>query len=87
MTRSLEKVTVSPKPSIIRSNDVMSSFVSASFVFRAAQGRAGEASQTQLAITSNAVPDSKPVVLHKVTVELDGGVREVVLRHRPSDAA
>ena len=63
---------------------MLSSFVSASFVFRTDDGKAGETCQAQLSITSTAFPGSPAVVLRGLRVEFDGSLRTIVLEHEPS---
>ncbi|KAM0331549.1 hypothetical protein ACHAQA_003227 [Verticillium albo-atrum] len=81
MTKSLEGVDVKSKPNVTISDDNMSSFVSASFVFKNEEGKAGETCQAQLTITSDAFPDSAPIVLKELRVDFAGSLKTITLDH------
>lgn len=55
--------------------------MSAAFVFRSEQGKAGETCQGQLAITSSAFPDTPPVVLKGLRLDFEGSLKTVTLEH------
>lgn len=84
MAKSLEQTEGSSKPSVRLRDDMISSFVSASFVFKSGDGKAGEACLAQLAVTSSAFPDAAPVVLQGLKVDFEGSLRTIVLEHEPS---
>ncbi|KAM0278999.1 hypothetical protein ACHAQH_004867 [Verticillium albo-atrum] len=81
MTKSLDGVAVKSRPTVSISDDNMTSFVSASFVFKNEEGKAGETCQAQLAITSNAFPDSAPIVLKQLRVDFAGSLQTITLDH------
>ncbi|KAF3359721.1 Trafficking protein particle complex subunit 11 like [Verticillium longisporum] len=81
MAKSLDGVDVKSKPIVSLSNDNMTSFVSASFVFKTEEGKAGETCQAQLAVTSTAFPDSAPIVLKQLRVDFAGSLQTITLDH------
>ncbi|KAK0628924.1 Gryzun, putative trafficking through golgi-domain-containing protein [Bombardia bombarda] len=82
ITRSLEGMTPKTKPSIHVRDDKILSFISASFLFKDEEGKAGQSIQGQLAIKSNAHQGSAPIVFNSLEVEVEGSVRSVILRHQ-----
>jgi trafficking protein particle complex subunit 11 len=64
---------------------MVSSFLSAAFVFRSDEGKAGETCQSQLSIKSDAFVGSSPVVLKGVRIAFEGSLRTVLLSHEASD--
>ena len=68
LSKSLEgvKTASKSKPKAVLSDDTFSSFVTASFVFKNEEGKAGETCQAQLTIISDAFPDSAPVQFNKL---------------------
>ncbi|KAL2162160.1 hypothetical protein VTH06DRAFT_7073 [Thermothelomyces fergusii] len=58
------------------------SFISASFLFRDEEGKAGQSVRGQLSIRSNAQQDSAPVTLDSVYLSFAGSLDGVVLRHQ-----
>jgi hypothetical protein len=85
MSKALEDVDVEGKPSVSIRDGQFQSFISASFLFEKEEGRAGQTVRTQLSITSNAQPDSVPVVLGSVYLSFDGCLDGVILRHQKND--
>ncbi|KAK4141105.1 uncharacterized protein C8A04DRAFT_14331 [Dichotomopilus funicola] len=82
ITQALEDVEVTAKPSVsIRDGQVLS-FVSASFVFRDEEGKAGQGVRSQLSIKSDAHLDSTPVVLSTVYLSFNGSLDGIILRHK-----
>ncbi|KAL2755973.1 hypothetical protein ACRALDRAFT_1042973 [Sodiomyces alcalophilus JCM 7366] len=81
ISKSLEGVETKSKPTVALTDDTVSSFVSASFIFKNEEGRAGETCRAQLALTSNALPSSAPVQFEQVRVDFDGSLRTITLNH------
>jgi trafficking protein particle complex subunit 11 len=84
ITKSLEGVQVNQRPEIAISDDHVISFLTSTFVFKHEEGRAGQTCPAQLALTSNALPGSAPVVLDEVRVSFEGSVRPIRLKHEAS---
>ncbi|SPO04890.1 uncharacterized protein DNG_07575 [Cephalotrichum gorgonifer] len=87
LSRSLDGIDSSSKPTVSLSDDTNTSFLSAAFVFKSEQGKAGETSVAQLTITSDAFPDSPPVQLSEVRLEFEGTPRPIVITHDPASVA
>jgi hypothetical protein len=81
ITKSLHGLNPKPDLTIKTDDSVVLSFLSASFVFRNEEGKAGEAAPVQLSITSNAHQDAAPVVLKKIEIYFVGSIKTVVLQH------
>ncbi|KAK0709571.1 Gryzun, putative trafficking through golgi-domain-containing protein [Lasiosphaeria miniovina] len=86
ITRSLEGIAPKSKPSVHIEHGELLPFVSASFVFRDEEGKAGQSTRGQLAIKSNAQQGSAPVVLKSIEIEFSGSVGRVVLQHQAGAA-
>ncbi|KAM7224000.1 trafficking protein particle complex subunit 11 [Rhypophila decipiens] len=85
-TRSLEGMTPKSRPRISVSDDMILSFVAASFVFRDEEGKAGQSAHAQLSLTSNARRGSAPVVFKQVQVALRGSVNSIILENKAEGA-
>ncbi|KAF4977966.1 hypothetical protein FZEAL_5574 [Fusarium zealandicum] len=81
ITKSLEGVSTDSKPTISLSDDKTGSSVSASFVFRNKEGKAGEACTAQLALTSHNFLDSAPLTLDSLKIEFSGTLKPILLEH------
>ncbi|KAH6696808.1 Gryzun, putative trafficking through golgi-domain-containing protein [Plectosphaerella plurivora] len=81
LQKSLDGITVESRPKVALLDENTSSFVSAAFVFRSEQGKAGETCQGQLAITSAAFPDTPPVVLKGLRLHFEGSLKTISLEH------
>ncbi|KAM5346612.1 hypothetical protein ACJ41O_009617 [Fusarium nematophilum] len=81
ITKALEGVSTDTKPTVSLSDDKTGSFISASFVFRNKEGKAGETCSAQLALTSHTFLDSVPVVLDSLKVEFGGNLKPILLEH------
>lgn len=82
MTKSLDGVKA-PRPSIDLNDELGTSFIMPSFVFRHEEGKAGLTCQAQLSITSNAVLGSAPVALESIILRFDGSIKPILLTHAP----
>lgn len=70
------------------SDDGIASFVSASFVFKYEEGKAGETCLAQLSITSDAFADTPPVTLKELRLAFAGALKTITLDHQTdSDSA
>ncbi|KAL9566487.1 hypothetical protein ACKAV7_009402 [Fusarium commune] len=85
ITRSLEGITAEEKPSISLSDDKTGSFISASFVFRNKEGKAGETCTAQLALTSHTFLDAAPITFESLKVEFSGSLRPILLEQGASE--
>ncbi|KAM0542465.1 hypothetical protein ACHAPJ_012775 [Fusarium lateritium] len=81
ITRSLQGISSETKPSISLSDEKTGSFVSASFVFRHKEGKAGETCSAQLALTSHTFLDAVPITLESLKVEFGGSLKPIILEH------
>ena len=72
---------IKSKPQVHIEDGQTLSFVSASFIFREEEGKAGQSVKGQLALKSNAHQGSAPIVLSSIHLEFNGSVNRVVLRH------
>ncbi|ORY61199.1 Gryzun, putative trafficking through golgi-domain-containing protein [Pseudomassariella vexata] len=80
--RSLDHVQVDRTPEVVINDDQISSFISASFVFKQDEGRAGQTCPAQLSINSNAFAESSPVVLEEIQIDFEGSLRTIRLKHQ-----
>ncbi|PNY23345.1 Uncharacterized protein TCAP_06725 [Tolypocladium capitatum] len=87
LSKSLDGVTANAKPTVSLSDDQASSFVSASFVFRNKEMKAGETCKGQLMMASDAMPGSAPVTFSSVRVEFEGSLKPVTIEHDASGGA
>ncbi|RTE69746.1 hypothetical protein BHE90_015873 [Fusarium euwallaceae] len=86
ITKSLEGVSIETKPSISLSDDQSGSFVSASFVFRNKESKAGETCTAQLALISHTFLDAAPITLDSIKIEFSGNLKPLLLEHEvPED--
>ncbi|TDZ33889.1 Trafficking protein particle complex subunit 11 [Colletotrichum spinosum] len=81
VTRSLEGLDIEPKPTVTINDDTVSSFMSASFIFKGEDGKAGETSQAQLALKSEAFSDAAAVVFKGLRVDFEGSLKTITLDH------
>ncbi|PSR76630.1 Gryzun, putative trafficking through golgi-domain-containing protein [Coniella lustricola] len=86
LAKSLEGIQTA-KPFVEIKDEIGTSFLTSSFVFRHEEGKAGEICQAQLSITSNASTGSAPVVLESISVQFKGSIKPIILTHRPDDDA
>lgn len=86
LSKSLDGVDLSSKPTVSLSDANDASFLSSTFVFRSGEGKAGEPSAAQLMIRSDAFSGSAPVQLSQVRVEFEGSLRPIILTHDPASA-
>lgn len=80
LSKSLDGIDA-PKPSIEVNDELGTSFLVSSFVFRYEEGKAGQTCQAQLVIKSNAVPGSAPVILESIVLRFDGSIQPIMLTH------
>ncbi|KAL2266132.1 hypothetical protein VTJ83DRAFT_5484 [Remersonia thermophila] len=85
ISKALDDVDVSSKPSVSVRDGQFQSFISAAFLFEGEEGRAGQSVRSQLSITSNAQPESAPVVLGSVYLSFHGCLDGIILRHQKSE--
>ncbi|CAI0653414.1 unnamed protein product [Colletotrichum noveboracense] len=80
ISRSLEGLSIESKPTVTINDDI-SSFISASFIFKGEDGKAGETCQAQLAIKSDAFSDAAPITLKGLRVDFEGSLKTITLDH------
>jgi trafficking protein particle complex subunit 11 len=73
--------TVAFKPAVVIRDQDVHSFLSTTFAFEHAEGKAGESCTSQLTVTSQALPASAPVTMAEVRIFFEGSMRWVILRH------
>ncbi|KAK1832466.1 hypothetical protein QBC39DRAFT_404859 [Podospora conica] len=78
---SLDGMTPKFRPKIHIEDGQTLSFVSASFIFRDGEGKAGQSVNGQLAIRSNAHPGSSPVPFTAFQIDFNGSINRVVVKH------
>ncbi|OLN85197.1 Trafficking protein particle complex subunit 11 [Colletotrichum chlorophyti] len=83
ISKSLEGLSIEPKPTVTVNDSAVSSFTSASFIFKSEDGKAGETRQAQLALTSDAFPDSAAVILKGLRIDFEGSLKPITLEHQP----
>ncbi|GKT46403.1 trafficking protein particle complex subunit 12 [Colletotrichum spaethianum] len=81
ISRSLEGLKLDSKPTVTINDHVISSFISASFIFKTEDGKAGETCQAQLAIKSDAFPDATTVTLKGLKIDFEGSLKTITLDH------
>ncbi|KAK3349972.1 Gryzun, putative trafficking through golgi-domain-containing protein [Lasiosphaeria hispida] len=81
ISRTLDGISPKSKPHVHIEDGQTLSFVSASFLFRNDEGKAGQSTNGQLAITSNAHHGSSPIALSNIQVDFTGSLSHVILRH------
>ncbi|KAJ9151374.1 Trafficking protein particle complex subunit 11 [Pleurostoma richardsiae] len=86
ISRSLEGIE-SAKQDVKIIDDTGASFLSASFIFRHEEGKAGQTCAAQLSISSDAFSESAPVTFQSIEVSFEGSLRSITLSHVPSDVA
>ena len=84
IAKSLQGVGLGLVPHVRITDDASSSFITASFVFRSEGGKAGETSLAQLALKSDAFPDSAPIPISDLKLDFDGRLRPIILTHDSS---
>lgn len=85
ITKSLSDITLEDQPVINITDEHVTSFLEASFIFKNEEGKAGQNCPAQLSITSNSFLDAAPIVLETIRVEFDGNLRTIHLKHQPSN--
>ncbi|KAK4099417.1 hypothetical protein N658DRAFT_475133 [Parathielavia hyrcaniae] len=81
ISKALEGVEPTIKPTVSIRDGQLQAFVSASFHFVKEEGKAGQSVCSQLSIVSSAHPDSAPVVLSSIYLSFNGCLDGIVLRH------
>ncbi|KAF5005871.1 hypothetical protein FDECE_7709 [Fusarium decemcellulare] len=81
ITKSLEGVSTETQPAISLSDDKTGSFISASFVFRGKESKAGETCTAQLALTSHTFLDAAPILLDTLKIEFVGNLKPIIIEH------
>ncbi|KAJ6442118.1 glutathione transferase omega-1 [Purpureocillium lavendulum] len=84
--KSLDGVKTDSKPVVGLTDDSASLLVSASFIFRHKESKAGETCPAQLVLTSHALRGSAPIVLSSVRVAFDGSLRPLIIEHGDAGA-
>jgi hypothetical protein len=69
------------KPVVVLHHQDVLSFLSATYVFEQSEGKVGELCSSQLAVTSDALTASVPVVVSEVKLEFGGSMKSIILTH------
>lgn len=83
----MDGVAVDAKPTVSVSDDQASPFISAGFVFRNKEIKAGETCKAQLTLSSDALPGSAPVTFSSVRVQFEGSLKPIAIEHDTSRSA
>ncbi|KAG5984271.1 hypothetical protein E4U55_005429 [Claviceps digitariae] len=86
LSHSLDGMTLDARPLVELSDDDATPLISSSFVFRTKESKAGDFCKSQLALTSNAMPGSRPISLSSVRVEFTDGLKPLMIDHTSSEA-
>lgn len=81
ISRSLDGISLKSKPHVHIEDGQTLSFVSASFIFRDEEGKAGQSANGQLTLKSNAHQGAAPIALSSVQVDFNGSVNRIILKH------
>ncbi|KAA8566792.1 hypothetical protein EYC84_009892 [Monilinia fructicola] len=88
IAKSLEGLsTVKVKPAVVLHAEEIQSFLTASYAFEKSEGKVGEQSLSQLVVKSSALASSVPVTINEIRLEFIGGMKPIILRHKPSTEA
>ncbi|KAK2061033.1 hypothetical protein LY76DRAFT_682379 [Colletotrichum caudatum] len=87
ISRSLEGLKLDSKPKVTINDNLISSFISASFIFKTEDGKAGDACLAQLAIKSNAFPDAPTVNLKGLRIDFQGSLKTITLDNEAGSTA
>ncbi|KAK1776758.1 Gryzun, putative trafficking through golgi-domain-containing protein [Copromyces sp. CBS 386.78] len=82
ITKSLQLITPDPKPLISIADGQTISPISATFVFRDEEGKAGQTTRAQLCLRSSAHADSAPIPFSRIQVSFNGSINTLVLKHQ-----
>ncbi|KAK3953682.1 Gryzun, putative trafficking through golgi-domain-containing protein [Pseudoneurospora amorphoporcata] len=82
ITKSLQLITPDPKPLISIVDGQTISPISATFVFRDEEGKAGQTTRAQLCLRSSAHADSAPIPFSRIQVSFNGSINTLVLKHQ-----
>ncbi|KAK3492892.1 Gryzun, putative trafficking through golgi-domain-containing protein [Neurospora hispaniola] len=82
ITKSLQPITPDPKPLVNIADGQIIPPISATFVFRDEEGKAGQTTRAQLCLRSNAHVESAPVPFSRIEVKFNGSINTLVLRHQ-----
>ncbi|KAL2261017.1 hypothetical protein VTK26DRAFT_4797 [Humicola hyalothermophila] len=85
ITKSLQVIGPESKPDVSITDGQLLSFVSPSFIFKDAEGNAGQSVRAQLCIKSNAQPGSAPIILSSIRVNFSGSVHSIILEHQEKE--
>lgn len=82
LARSLDGLeTVKNKPVVVLHHQDVLSFLSAKYVFEHSDGKVGELCSSQLAVTSDALTASVPIVVSEIKLEFEGSMKPIILTH------
>jgi hypothetical protein len=70
---------VKNKPAVVLRHGDVISFLSASYLFEKQEGKVGELCTSQLAITSDAMTASAPLIVSEIRIEFEGSMKPIVL--------
>ncbi|KAI0864475.1 Gryzun, putative trafficking through golgi-domain-containing protein [Xylaria cubensis] len=81
ISRSLDGINAT-QPVVVNLDDAhLASFIYADFIFKHEEGKAGQTCPAQLTLVSKAFHDAAPITLKSLDVYVEGGLREIHLKH------
>ncbi|KAI1758380.1 Gryzun, putative trafficking through golgi-domain-containing protein [Xylaria castorea] len=81
ISRSLDGVSAAQPVAVNLDDAHLASFVYADFIFKHEEGKAGQTCPAQLTLVSKAFHDAAPITLKSLDVHVEGGLREIHLKH------
>lgn len=84
LSKALDTVSCSERPVVGLDDSSVSSPITASFVFRNKETKAGEVCVAQASLHSVAFANSVPITLSSVSIEFEGCVKPIILKHDDS---
>ncbi|KAK0641083.1 Gryzun, putative trafficking through golgi-domain-containing protein [Cercophora newfieldiana] len=82
ISKSLDGISPKSRPHVYIEDGQTLSFISASFIFKDEEGKAGQSANGQLTLKSSAHQGSAPIRLNSVQVELNGSVNRIIFKHQ-----
>ncbi|KKA29833.1 hypothetical protein TD95_000424 [Thielaviopsis punctulata] len=87
ITKSLENMTISTKPQVELTEEKITPFISAVFLFRHKEARAGETCYAELQITTQTFNDAAAFQLSELHIQFEGGIGPIKIVHDEATAS
>ncbi|KAL5600936.1 hypothetical protein BROUX41_005770 [Berkeleyomyces rouxiae] len=81
LNKSLDGLTLAQKPTVELSDNNVTPFISAVFLFRHKEARAGETCFAELQITADTFPDAGIIALTELHIKFEGGIGPIKISH------